>query len=406
MVGRSPRTLTQALDTGGLDVSGIERSLRWLECGQLKVETPDGNRWTLISGCPGPRAALKIHSWHFIRRIVSGWDVGFAEAYMAGEVSSPDLVALLTLAARNEGLADRLKLLRFPKFGLRLRHALNRNTRVGSRRNISAHYDLGNSFYSQWLDAGMSYSAAQFPSAQSDLEAAQTAKLDRVLDLLDAREGDRILEIGCGWGSFAERALERRNLTVTGITLSTEQLEYARRRLAGAIASGACELHLQDYRDVIGTYDRIVSIEMLEAVGAGYWSTYFAKLRESLRPRGTAVLQVITIDEGRFESYRRRPDFIQKHIFPGGMLPTKKIIEQETIKAGLVPVSQEFFGGDYARTLEQWNVRFQGAWPEICKLGYGQRFKRTWEYYLAYCRVGFDVQSLDVGLYKLARPAG
>ena len=406
MVGRSPQILTQALDTAALDVSVIERSLRWLDCGQLKVETPSGKRWTLIGCHPGPEANLTICSWTFLRRVVSGWDVGFAEAYMAGEVSTPDLVALLSLAVRNRDLANRFRMARLPRIGLRLRHALNRNTRVGSRRNISAHYDLGNSFYRQWLDSGLSYSAAKFSPAETDLESAQTAKLDRVLDLLDARDGDRILEIGCGWGSFAERALESHNVTVTGITLSTEQLEYARARLAGPVAAGHCELRLQDYRDVIGTYDRIVSIEMLEAVGESYWPRYFAKLRECLRPGGIAVLQVITIDESRFERYRRRPDFIQKHIFPGGMLPTKKIIERETVNAGLVPVTQEFFGRDYARTLQQWNARFQGAWPDICKLGYDQRFKRMWEYYLAYCQVGFDARALDVGFYKIARPAG
>lgn len=406
MVGRSPQILTQTLDTETLDVSVVDRSLRWLDCGQLKVEAPNGKRWTLIGRCPGPQAKLTIRSWSFLRRIVSGWDVGFAEAYMAGEVSTPDLVALLSLAARNRDLASRFRMARFPRIGLRLRHALNRNTRVGSRRNISAHYDLGNSFYSQWLDAGMSYSAALFSPAETDLESAQNAKLDRVLDLLDACEGDRILEIGCGWGSFAERALKNNHLTVTGITLSTEQLDYARRRLVGAVAGGRCELRLQDYRDVGGTYDRIVSIEMLEAVGESYWPTYFKKLRECLRPGGIAVLQVITIDESRFERYRRRPDFIQKHIFPGGMLPTKKIIERATANAGLVPVAQEFFGHDYARTLQQWRARFQSAWPQICKLGYDQRFKRMWEYYLAYCQVGFDVQALDVGFYKVKRPAG
>lgn len=406
MVSRNPRILTQALDAETLDVSVVERSLRWLDCGELNVETPNGNRWTLIGRRPGPQANLTIRTWSFLRRIVSGWDVGFAEAYMAGEISSPDLVDLLSLATRNRDLANRFRMARLPRIGLRLRHALNRNTRVGSRRNISAHYDLGNSFYRQWLDSGMSYSAAKYSPAETSLESAQTAKLDRVLDLLDSREGDRILEIGCGWGSFAERALEKHGFTVTGITLSTEQLEYARRRLAEAVAAGRCELRLQDYRDVVGTYDRIVSIEMLEAVGAAYWSTYFAKLRESLRPGGIAVLQVITIDEGRFERYRRRPDFIQKHIFPGGMLPTKKIIERETVKAGLVPVTREFFGRDYARTLEQWNVRFQGAWTEICKLGYDERFKRMWEYYFAYCQVGFEIGALDVGLYKISRPNG
>lgn len=404
MVGRGPQILTQALDAETLDVSAVERSLRWLDCGQLTVETPSGTRWTLVGHRPGPQAQLTIHRWRFLRRVVSGWDVGFAEAYMAGEVSSPDLIAFLKLATRNAGLADRFRMFRFPRLGLRLRHALNRNTRIGSRRNISAHYDLGNSFYSQWLDAGMSYSAAQFSAAKPDLDSAQTAKLDRVLELLDPHEGNQVLEIGCGWGSFAERILEKHESAVTGITLSSQQLEYAQRRLANAIAAGRCALRLQDYRDVADTYDRIVSIEMLEAVGQAYWSTYFAKLRECLRPSGIAVLQVITINEDRFENYRRRPDFIQKHIFPGGMLPTKQIIERETIKAGLVPASQEFFGRDYARTLEQWNARFQEAWPEISKMGHNERFKRTWEYYLAYCQVGFEIGALDVGLYKILRP--
>lgn len=404
MVGRSQQIMAQALDTEKLNVSVVERSLRWLNCGQLNVETPNGKRWTLIGRLPGLQANLTIRSWSFLRRVVSGWDVGFAEAYMAGEVSTPDLVALLSLAARNRDFANRFRMARLPRIGLRLRHALNRNTRVGSRRNISAHYDLGNSFYRQWLDSGMSYSAAKYSATKTDLESAQTAKLDRVLDLLDAREGDRILEIGCGWGSFAERAMKKHGLKLTGITLSTEQLEYAQGRLANGIEAGRCELRLQDYRDLDGTYDRILSIEMLEAVGAAYWSTYFAKMRECLRPGGTAVLQVITIAEGRFDRYQRRPDFIQKYIFPGGMLPTKTIIEEESIKAGLVLVNQECFGRDYARTLEQWNARFQGAWPEIRKLGFDQRFKRMWEYYLAYCQVGFEIGALDVGLYKISRP--
>jgi len=406
MNGRPSRSLTEAIDERALDAPARNalQPLRWLNCGHLLVQTPGGKQWVFEGPQPGPQAHLTIHTWRFLRRILVGGDVGFAEAYMAGEVSTPDLVALLTFASQNADLVDRFALTGLPRPFLRLRHALNRNTRLGSRRNISAHYDLGNAFYRRWLDTGMTYSSALFSSTQNDLECAQRAKLDRVIELLDVRRGDQVLEIGFGWGSFIERLLETKEASITGLTLSNEQLDYARRRLEHSIASRRCELRLQDYRDASGTYDRVVSIEMLEAVGVAYWSTYFTQLRERLRPGGTAVLQVITIDPGRYHAYSQRPDFIQKHIFPGGMLPTTQILERETFKAGLVSVAQEFFGRDYARTLRHWNARFQAAWPEIGALGYDQRFKRMWEYYLAYCEVGFEIGALDVGLYKVVRP--
>jgi cyclopropane-fatty-acyl-phospholipid synthase len=280
---------------------------------------------------------------------------------------------------------------------------LNRNTRRGSRRNIAAHYDLGNEFYKHWLDAGMTYSAGLFSSPGQSLEEAQDAKLDRVLGLLELAGGERVLEIGCGWGGLAERLLQKHDCTVTGITLSAEQLAYARHRLRDDIGTGRCDLRLQDYRDVHGTFDRIVSIEMLEAVGEAYWPTYFEKLRDHLRPGGIAVLQVITIGEDRFEKYRRMPDFIQKYIFPGGMLPTTQIIERETAKAGLQVVASEFFAEGYARTLEEWKRRFQEAWPAIEALSFDERFKRMWDYYLAYCQTGFETRTIDVGFYKIAR---
>ena len=381
------------------------RLLGKLECGELIVETPRGNRLVFEGRNPGPQARLTIHSWQIVGRLLAGWDIGFADAYVAGEWSSPNLVALLTLACRNREMADNLKFVRTPRIGVRLNHALNRNTRHGSRRNISAHYDLGNQFYERWLDGSMSYSAGLFSSLDKTLEEAQEAKINRVIDLLDLAGGERVLEIGCGWGGLAERLLQKHDCTVTGITLSDEQLAYGQRRLLTEILAGRCDLRLEDYRDVTGSFDRIVSIEMLEAVGETYWPTYFEKLRDSLRPCGIAVLQVITIDESRFESYRRRPDFIQKYIFPGGMLPTKRIIERETAKAGLCLADKQFFGEGYARTLEQWKVRFLNAWPEIKTLGFDDRFKRMWEYYLAYCQTGFETDSLDVGLYKIARTA-
>jgi cyclopropane-fatty-acyl-phospholipid synthase len=375
-----------------------------LDCGELIIDLPGRRSFVLRGARPGPQAHLEVRSWRVFRRLLCGWDIGFAESYMAGEWSSPNLIALLRLLCCNRNLAERLLPFRMPRLGLRLRHALNRNTPRGSRRNIAAHYDLGNRFYELWLDATMTYSAGLFAHAGQSLEQAQQAKLDRVLDLLEPRDGDRVLEIGCGWGSFAERLLETRTCTMTGVTLSTEQLAYGQKRLKNAIASGRCDLRLQDYREVSGTFDRIVSIEMLEAVGAAYWSTYFAKLRDGLRPGGIAVLQVITIDESRYENYRRRPDFIQTYIFPGGMLLTKRIIEHEIMRAGLQLAGRVFFGEGYAQTLEHWNAKFRDAWPKIKMLGFDERFGRMWEYYLAYCRVGFDVQALDVGLYKIVRP--
>ena len=297
----------------------------------------------------------------------------------------------------------RSKGLKPPQPLTRFRHALNRNTRRGSRRNIAAHYDLGNDFYRLWLDSSMSYSSAIYSSPGETLEDAQRTKLDRVIDLLGLSGGERILEIGCGWGGLAERIIERTGSHVTGLTLSTEQLAYARQQLARRGFAGQSDLRLQDYRDAGGTYDRVVSVEMLEAVGEAYWPVFFANLRQRLNPQGAAVLQVITIDQSRFESYRRRPEFIQRYIFPGGMLPTTEMLEQLVAKAGLRLVSTEFFGDSYARTFAEWHRRFLDAWPSISALGFDLRFKRMWEYYLAYCRLGFEIGVLNVGLYRIER---
>lgn len=394
---RERRTLSSSLIEALLG-----RFLRNLKRGRIDIVTPDGRCLTFEGSQAGHQARLTIHSWRCLRRLVIGWDIGFAEAYAAGELSSPNIIAVLRLARANESAAVYLKRLRPPRFWLKLRHALNRNTRRGSRRNISAHYDLGNEFYRLWLDAGMTYSAALFSNADQTLEAAQDAKLDRVTGLLELTGGERVLEIGCGWGSMAERLL-RRNCVVVGLTLSAEQLAFARERLLAHCRTAQCELRLQDYRDATGMFDRIVSIEMLEAVGEAYWPVYFEKLRNSLQPGGIALLQVITIDESRYGAYRSRPDFIQKHIFPGGMLPTAAIVETQARAAGLHHVDSEFFGQSYARTLEIWRQRFQQAWPHIARLGFDDAFKRLWEYYLAYCQVGFETGAVQVGLYRLRR---
>jgi cyclopropane-fatty-acyl-phospholipid synthase len=278
----------------------------------------------------------------------------------------------------------------------RVRHAMHRNTRRGSRRNIEAHYDLGNAFYSTWLDATMNYSSALYRNPGDTLEDAQNAKLDRVIELLAPRRGDEILEIGCGWGAVAERLAGL--CRFTGVTLSHEQLAYTSARV-----SVNADIRLQDYRDVAGTFDRIVSIEMFEAVGEAYWGEYFERLRNALRPGGHAVLQVITIEEGRFARYRSAPDFIQKYIFPGGMLPTVPIMQRLIAQYGLSLERIELFGASYAATLAEWQRRFQAAWPSLQELGFDRRFKRMWEYYLAYCQSGFANNAIDVGLYLIKR---
>ncbi|MGB6536688.1 MAG: cyclopropane-fatty-acyl-phospholipid synthase family protein [Xanthobacteraceae bacterium] len=283
----------------------------------------------------------------------------------------------------------------------RIMHWLRANTRRGSRRNIAAHYDLGNDFFRAWLDHGMSYSSALYRGTES-LEQAQEQKLDRIAELLALRGGESVLEIGCGWGALAERLLHQFGATVFAITLSEEQLRYARTRLARDVRQKRANLRLLDYRDVRGRFDRVVSIEMIEAVGERYWPVYFAKLRESLHQGGVAVLQAITIAEQRFAAYRSRPDFIQRRIFPGGMLPTRSIIEQEAARAGLKLVHHESFGDSYAKTLAEWRGRFKRACPYIQESGFDDRFRRLWEYYLAYCEVGFRLGTVDVGFFKLA----
>jgi cyclopropane-fatty-acyl-phospholipid synthase len=312
------------------------------------------------------------------------------------------LAQLLELCVRNEtALAAKAADGWFSLLRSRIMHRLQGNSRRGSRRNISAHYDLGNGFFEPWLDAGMNYSSALWTNCNT-LEQAQEIKLDRIANLLTLTGGERVLEIGCGWGALAEKLIRRYGVNVLGITLSIEQLFYAQTRLAAEAAQGRADLRLQDYRDVPGKFDRIVSIEMIEAVGERYWPNYFGKLRDCLVSGGVAVLQAITIDEQRFASYRKTPDFIQRYIFPGGVLPTRSIIEQEALRAGLTLVHHESFGDSYAKTLREWRLRFLQASPLIEMLGFSERFRRMWEYYLAYCEAGFRLGTIDVGFFKLA----
>jgi len=381
----------------------LQRATRGIEYGQLIVKTPAGRTQVLGRLGFGPNAILHIHDWRVVWRLFTSWDVGFADSYMAGEWSSPDLPALLNLLCRNARMGASSRTMGLMRSLPRLWHVLNRNTRRGSRRNIAAHYDLGNAFYAQWLDRSLSYSSALYHHGGQTLEDAQQGKLDRLLELLELSGQERVLEIGCGWGGLAEQILNRYGCSLTALTLSSEQRDHTQVHLRQHIEQKNCDLRLQDYRDTDGTYDRVVSIEMLEAVGESYWPVYFEKLRERLTPEGIAVLQVITIGEEHFETYQRYPDFIQKYIFPGGMLPTIEIVKQRIERSGMKLVSSELFGSSYARTLIEWRDRFRNAWPTIESLGFDIRFKRMWEYYLAYCQAGFEAGVLNVGLYKITR---
>ncbi|MCX5512910.1 SAM-dependent methyltransferase [Kaistia algarum] len=378
----------------------LRRLLRGLRHGCLHVETPSGRLVTIKAAENGPEATIRLKTWSALRRTLAGGGLGFADAYIAGEWSSPDLPALIEILAINAPhLGPTAGGGRLATFASRLRHRANENHRRGSRRNIAYHYDLGNEFYETWLDRGMQYSSAIYAEGDT-LETAQQRKLDRITDWLGIGARESVLEIGFGWGAVAEK-LAGLGCRVTGLTLSERQLAFASDRLAkGGLAA---DLRLQDYRDCTGTFDRIVSIEMIEAVGEKYWPLYFGGLRQRLAPGGRVVLQAITIDPGRFETYRRRPDFIQRHVFPGGMLPTVAILEQRATEAGLKLVRSEPFGSSYAQTLAEWRARFHDAWPTVARLGFDERFRRLWDYYLAYCEGGFRAGSIDVGLFEFRR---
>jgi len=346
---------------------------------------------------------LIIHSWRFLRRLVIGGDIGFAEGYIAGEWSTPDLTSLIEVLARNCDYLERAILGWVPaRAANRIRHLFNGNTKLGSRRNIAFHYDLGNDFYRLWLDQSMTYSSALFRDPGESLEDAQHAKQAEIIKLLQLNGAEHVLEIGCGWGSLAAR-MAQSGAQVTALTLSQEQLAYAGNLVEAEGVADRVDLRLEDYRDAGGSFDRVVSIEMLEAVGEQYWPIYFAKLQDRLKIGGKAVLQVITIAENRFENYRKGVDFIQRYIFPGGLLPTNEVIVSQATIAGLAHVSTTPFGKSYAETLAEWRRRFRAAWPEISQLGFSASFRRLWEYYLAYCEAGFRTGVLDVSFYVFAR---
>jgi cyclopropane-fatty-acyl-phospholipid synthase len=374
----------------------VFKALDHLTIGCLTLHLPDGTVRRFGNLSDPREAVLEVRDGRFFRRVLLDGDIGFAEAYMEGYCDSPDLPRLISLLAENQQALGKIAHSNaMHNLALKLLHRWRQNSRAGSKRNIHAHYDLGNCFYGLWLDPTMSYSSALFGGETRSLEAAQAAKYERVLTQLGARQGDTILEIGCGWGGFAEVAA-RRGMRVTGITISREQLDYARARLERAGLADRVDLQFRDYRDIEGKYDHIVSIEMIEAVGERYWPDYFAVLKRHIAPGGSALVQAIVIADDFFEGYRSRPDFIQTYIFPGGMLLSPQRLGEQCRRAGLKIAELYSFGLDYAHTLETWLGRFDAASDQVGRLGFDERFRRMWRYYLAYCAAGFSTRRTDV----------
>jgi len=384
--------------------SALKTMIRNWSIGAVTFVLPDGREIRLEGPESGPDARLIVHDYDFIKRTIANGTIGFGEGYMGGEWDTPDLAALLEVLASNFARFENVA------FGNRLmamltliHHALRRNSRSGSRKNIHAHYDLGNAFYSRWLDPTMTYSSARFEQPGERLCDAQNRKYRTLCESMALAPEHHVLELGCGWGGFAEFAAKEVGARVTGITISEEQFHFAQERLFREGLNERAQVRLIDYRDVEGQYDRVASIEMFEAVGERYWPTYFAKVHDSLKPGGQAGLQIITIQEELFEHYRSRPDFIQKYIFPGGMLPSEERLKAVTDRAGLNWSAISRFGVSYADTLAEWRYRFEAAWDDIVHLGFDERFRKLWRFYLSYSEAGFRTARTDVVQLALTR---
>lgn len=374
--------------------------------GRLDFVLPDGRRFRIEGKAPGIAAEIRVLNPDLFARLIREGDLGFCDAYLEGWWDTPDLQAFLDLIQRpaNNVVGDG-----FPGLGLvrayeRLRFWLQSNSRRQAKKNIAYHYDLGNEFYRLWLDETMTYSSAIFQNPQESLETAQRRKYASMVDQMGAQPGEHVLEIGCGWGGFAEYAAGERGLRVTGLTISQAQHDYAVERIARAGLSDRVEIKLQDYRDERGSYDGIASIEMFEAVGERYWPVYFDTLRQRLKPGRHATLQIITIADARWQVYKRGVDFIQKYIFPGGMLPAPSVLRAEVEKAGLRVKGSIEFGESYSLTLRRWHETFTERWAEVKRLGFDDRFKRMWDFYLASCAGAFQGGNCDVTQITVTRP--
>jgi cyclopropane-fatty-acyl-phospholipid synthase len=376
-----------------------------LNRGRLDMVLPDGRTLRFEGAEPGPQAEFIVHDLTFAKKVLARGDIGFAEVFMEGGFDTPSLADVLEFFTVNFEDAGKLAVGgQIARAVNNVRHAFRANTRKGSKRNILAHYDLGNDFYAKWLDRTMTYSSAIFAANDQSLEDAQLSKYRSIARNLQLKPDDHVLEIGSGWGGFAEVAAKEFGARVTSVTISDAQHAYAVKRIADAGLSERVKIVLKDYRDIQGQFDAVASIEMFEAVGEDYWPVYFGKVASALKPGGRAALQIITIDDREFNRYRKRADFIQHYIFPGGMLPSERRLREETARAGLGVEIDAMFGQSYARTLALWARRFETAWDDIAKMGFDERFRRLWLYYLAYCEAGFRTGRIDVGQFVLTKP--
>ena len=380
----------------------LDKWLSRIEAGELRAVFPSNFQKVYSGGQVGPTADIKINSWKLVPRLLLSGDMGLAESFLSGEWETSNLTQLILLGDINErALGNAVTPSKFINLIEKLRHQRRDNSKRGSRRNIAAHYDLGNEFYSHWLDNSMSYSSALFTDFGEELEVGQNRKYQRLAKALKLKEGDQVLEIGCGWGGFAEIAAKEYKCNVVGITLSNEQAKFAQRRMQENQLSNLVDIRIEDYRDVQGSFDKIVSIEMFEAVGEEHWRNYFETIKTRLKPGGLAGIQSITIANEFFETYKRRPDFIQKYIFPGGILPSEDKLNNAVSSAGLKILDDYYFGKSYAETLRRWQSTFEQKWDDIKNLGFDEKFQKMWRYYLSYCEAGFESGHINVGQFLI-----
>ena len=376
-----------------------------LNSGRVDFILPDGRRFRAEGLKPGPVAEVTINNPDVFARLVREGDLGFCDAYLDGWWTTPDLQAFMDfIHADNDDMYDGFPGMALVRAWEKARFWFQSNTKRQALKNISYHYDLGNDFYSLWLDDTMTYSSALFNTSQESLEKAQIAKYASMVDQMGVKPGDHVLEIGCGWGGFAEYAAKERGLKVTGLTISKEQLDYANKRIKSKGLSDKVNLKLQDYRDETGVYDGVASIEMFEAVGEKYWPVYFDKIKQCLKPGKQATLQIITIQDARWEVYRKSVDFIQKYIFPGGMLPSPSVLRKEVHRAGLSVQHSIEFGKSYSQTLRRWFEVFNNKWDNISAMGFDDRFRRMWNFYLTSCAATFESGNCDVTQITLQKP--
>ena len=389
-----PRYFTQVFD-------GVKK----MNNGRVDFILTDGRVFRAEGNNPGPVASLEIADNDVFSRLIREGDLGFCEAYLEGGWTTPDLQAFMDwVHSDNDEVYDGFPGMKLVRAYEKFRFWLHRNSKRQALKNISYHYDLGNNFYKLWLDETMTYSSALFKTGQESLEKAQTAKYASMVDQMGVSPGDHVLEIGCGWGGFAEYAAEHRGLNVTGLTISSEQLNFARKRIENKGLQSKVKFKLQDYRDETGKYDGVASIEMFEAVGEKYWPAYFSILRNCLHPGRSATLQIITVRDERWEIYRKGVDFIQKYIFPGGMLASPTILRQEIERAGLHFVKSMDFGHSYSLTLRRWYQDFNEKWDQVADLGFDDRFRRMWNMYLTSCSSTFASGSCDVSQITVSNP--